>query len=232
MCCVSTSQSIKPLFQSFASVWFFFPCPSFPLLSVAAGGGQLVPAAKPWVQMTTLAYEALSAPGDLTPFPSTSATLLGLPLCKLQRFFESLGYAQAVQALLQGNPHVPMAQGGSGTWGRDLRSVVGLSKKNGPCENSFFGARVPARGKLLLWSNGCLYQLGESSPVGFRAELGGSCPAHVSCGCRTRAMAHPQVLAVHQGAQCVDKQPCFCSSGDSCMLVLWFPLTQGNAGPA
>lgn len=189
-------------------------------------------AARPWAQLTALACEALSAPGDLTPFHSSSATLLGLPLCKLQRCFESLGHAQAVQALVQGNPHVPMAQGGSSIWGKDLRSVVGLSKKNGPCENSFFEARVSARGKLLLWSSGCLYPFGESSPFGLWAELGGSCPAHVSCECRTRAMAHPQVLTMHQGAQCVDRQPCFCSSGDSCLLVLWSPLTQGNAGPA
>lgn len=57
-------------------------------------------------------------------------------------------------------------------WGKDLRSAVGLSKKNGPCEDSFFWARALAREELLLWSSGPLHLLDESSPAGFRAELG------------------------------------------------------------
>lgn len=48
-----------------------------------------MPAAGPWAQLAALACEALSAPGDLTPFLSGSATLLRLPLHKLQRCFES-----------------------------------------------------------------------------------------------------------------------------------------------
>lgn len=79
-------KSIKPLLQSFISSPTH---PSFRLLSVAAGGGQLMPAAGPWAQLAALACKALSAPGSLTPLPLGSATLLGLPLCKLQWCSES-----------------------------------------------------------------------------------------------------------------------------------------------
>lgn len=111
-------------------------------------------------------------------------------------------------------------------WGKDLTSAVGPSKKNLPCEDSFFWARALARQTLAVeqWP---LHLLGESSPAGLGAELGASCPAHVSCGCRARGVAHPQVLAMHQGVQCVDRQPCSRSSGD---FLSAGAMTQGNAG--
>lgn len=89
-------------------------------------------------------------------------------------------------------------------WGKDLRRTVGLSKKNGPCEGSFFWARALAQGKHLLWSSGPLHLLGEGGPAGLGTELCASCPPCVSCGCRATAMAHLQVLATHQDVQCVD----------------------------
>lgn len=123
---------------------------------------------------------------------------------------------------------MPMAQGDSSMWGKDLRSAVGLSKKNGPCEDSFFWA---VREKFLLWSSGPLHLLGQSSPAGLGAELGASCPARVSCGCRARGMPPKRspctrMHSVWTGSPvpaAVAISACRCHGTD--ML-----LTQGNAG--
>lgn len=55
---------------------------------------------------------------------------------------------------------MPVAQEDSGMWDKELRSAVGLSKKNGPHGDSFFWAR----GELVLWSSGSLHLLDATVP--------------------------------------------------------------------
>lgn len=45
-------------------------------------------------------------------------------------------------------------------WDKELRSAVGLSKKNGPHGDSFFWARW----ELVLWSSGSLHLLDATVP--------------------------------------------------------------------